>query len=222
MLKYFKDWLKVISKKELHNVIKQINSFNYTICPNKGNIFKVFNLCEYNNLKVVMLGYDPYPQLNVATGIAFGNNLDICNSISPSLQILKDSVINLRIPHNSIIFDHSLESWCKQGVLLLNSALTTKLNQTGYHINMWRPFIRSLLENLSRKENGIIYVLFGETAQTFSPYINDKHNIVLKEKHPSYYARLNQDMPSDIFNIIDEVLYKNYGERIKWYNELNL
>lgn len=217
MTNYFKDWIKVVDLNILSNILNSLKKVNRTLlCPHPDNIFKAFELCKYNNLKVVILGQDPYPQKDIATGIAFGNSTD---EISPSLNILKEACIDFTIPHNSIIFDNSLESWCKQGVLLLNSALTCELNKPGSHTMIWRPFIKKLLINLSYRESGIIYVLLGDNAKTFLPYINTKYNWVIMEKHPSYYARLNKSMPN-IFYKINKILKDNYNLKINWYGEI--
>lgn len=217
MTNYFKDWIKVVDLNILSNILNSLKKVNRTLlCPHPDNIFKAFELCKYNNLKVVILGQDPYPQKDIATGIAFGNSTD---EISPSLNILKEACIDFTIPHNSIIFDNSLESWCKQGVLLLNSALTCELNKPGSHTMLWRPFIKKLLINLSYRESGLIYILLGDNAKTFEPYINNKYNWVLKEKHPSYYARMNKLMPSTIFKETNKILKDNYNLKINWYEE---
>lgn len=216
MLEYFKDWSKVIDFKLLKEAINKIKPVKNILCPDPNNIFKAFELCDYNDLKVVILGQDPYPQKGVATGIAFGNSTE---ELSPSLNILKESCINYEIPHNIINFDPSLESWCKQGVLMLNSALTCEMNKPGSHNMIWRPFIANLLKNLSYRESGIIYVLLGENAKTFLPYINTKYNWVIMEKHPSYYARLNKSMPN-IFYKINKILKDNYNLKINWYGEI--
>lgn len=161
----------------------------------------------------------PYPQKNVATGILFGNNKDTKEeNLSPSLKIVKEAVINFEIPHNSIIFDNTLESWAKQGILMINSALTCEMNRIGSHVMLWRPFISKLLKNLSDKEPGIIYVLFGSQAQTFTPYIN-KNSIVIKTEHPAWYARNNKRMSSQLFLDINKVLKGKYGKSIEWYLE---
>ena len=216
---YFRDWIKVIDLRELNNIMNKLNILYSTkiICPDKNDVFRAFSLCSLKDLKVVMIGLDPYPQKGVATGILFGNRNDL--NLSPSLQIIKDAAIDLEVSKNSCIFDPTLEEWEKQGILMINSALTVECNKTGSHTMLWRPFISSLLSNLSNYSTGIIYVLFGEIAQTFEPYINRKYNIILKEKHPAYYARINKDMPSTIFKEISRLTKEKYGNPIQWYKE---
>lgn len=217
---YLGDWMKVINQTELDKVLKQL-SFNYSnqsVEPNSKKVFKAFNSCPYSQLKVIFIGQDPYFQKNIATGIAFGNIVTRDSDVSPSLQVLKDSLINYVNPTGNIIFDNTLESWSKQGVLMLNSALTVEVNKPGSHTMLWRPFISSLLQNLSSSQTALIYVLFGNQAQTFEPYINEKFNLILKEKHPSYYARTGSMMPYSIFKKIDVRLKHQYNNTIKWIN----
>lgn len=96
----FADWK--INLEQAKSIVSKLD--NYT--PNKKDIFKAFKLCDYNNLKVVFVSQDPYPQPNVATGIAFGCEKEI----QPSLEILKNACIDLSIPHNIVNFDNTLES----------------------------------------------------------------------------------------------------------------
>ena len=200
---YFDDWLKVIDKKTLYKTINILNTIDSsTLCPNYNNIFNCFTICKLSNLKVVILGMSPYPQLNKATGIAFGNKRETLDEdLSPSLQIIKESVINYEIPQNSVIFDPSFEDWEKQGVLMLNCALTCKVGLPSSHLGLWRPFISKLIYNMSRYMTSCVYVLFGEEAKTFEPYIS-QYNYIIKEKHPSYYARNHKKLR---YNLWDEI-----------------
>lgn len=215
---YFGDWVKVINKGILDSTINIINReySSKTIEPKYTNVFKAFTLCSLNNLKIVFLGQDPYPQRGVATGILFGNKEN--TTLSPSLEIIKEACIDNTVEHGKIEFDNTLESWGTQGILLLNSALTVERNKAGSHTSIWRPFISSLLSNISNTETGIVYVLFGNQAQTFTPYINSKFNTIIKVPHPAYYARTKQRMPSDLFKKLDELMLDKYGQKIKWYN----
>ena len=219
---YFRDWMKVIDRAELNNVMAKIGQEyrRKPICPAQPDVFKAFRLCPLKDLKIVMLGCDPYPQKGIATGILFGNNKETSNeNLSPSLNVIKEAVINFEIPHYCITFDPTLESWAKQGILMLNSALTVEMNKVGSHVMIWRPFIIALLKHLSEYETGIIYVLFGRQAQTFKPYINKQFNDILEIEHPAYYARLNKRMPSELFVTISNMCKDKYGVPIKWYQE---
>lgn len=217
---YFGRWMRVIDKKELLAILSklEVEYKRKPICPMQGDVFKAFKLCPYDDLKVVMLGQDPYPQKGVATGLLFGNKKEVDEeNLSPSLQIVKEAAINLEIPHKSIIFDQTLESWAKQGILMINTALTVEMNRIGSHVMLWRPFVANLLKKLSENETGIIYVLFGKQAQTFKPYINKQFNIILEENHPAYFARTETKMPSTVFNQISKLTKDKYGIPITWY-----
>lgn len=219
---YFGRWMRVIDKRELESVLSKLGPEykRKPICPAQSNVFKAFEVCPYDKLKVVMLGQDPYSQKGVATGILFGNKEGTRDEdLSPSLQIIKEAAINFEIPHNCIIFDPTLESWAKQGILMINSALTVEMNKIGSHVMLWRPFIASLLKKLSENETGIIYVLFGKQAQTFKPYINKQFNTVLEENHPAYFARTGEAMPHTVFEQISKLTKGMYGMTITWYQE---
>ena len=217
---YFGDWMKVLDRNETMKIMGWLRSINQsTLCPNIKDVFKAFKLCPYNKCRVVFIGQDPYPQRGVAQGVLFGNSSDTPeNKLSPSLQIIKESVINFEIPHNLITFDPTLESWAKQGILMINSALTTEVGKIGVHMMKWRPFMIAFLKQMSMINPGIIYVLFGSQAQILEPYIN-KNNYVLKIEHPAYFARTNKKMPYHIWKDINRILYDLYGERIEWFKE---
>ena len=220
-MKNLKDWNQIISCTELNNVLDSLERLYKIkeITPESKKVFKAFQDCDYRDLKVVMLGYDPYPQKGVATGLLFGNDCKDDSKLSPSLEIIKEAAINYETHHNTIRFDNSLEMWAKQGVLLLNSALTVEVGNTGSHILLWRPFISRVLKNISENNNAIIFVLFGEQAKTFKPYINQEAHYIITSHHPSYYARTHTKMPSSLFTEINKILTNINGIQIKWYNE---
>ena len=217
---YFGDWMKVLDRNETMKIMGWLRSINQsTLCPNIKDVFKAFKLCPYNKCRVIFVGQDPYPQRGVAQGVLFGNSSDTPeNKLSSSLQIIKESVINFEIPHNLITFDPTLESWAKQGILMINSALTTEVGKIGVHMMKWRPFMIAFLKQMSMINPGIIYVLFGSQAQILEPYIS-KNNYVLKIEHPAYFARTNKKMPYHIWKDINKILYDLYGERIEWFKE---
>lgn len=218
---YFGRWMRVIDKKSLEEALNKLGPEyqRKPICPVQNKVFRTFELCPYDELKVVMLGQDPYPQKGVATGILFGNNKEVTEeNLSPSLKIVKEVCINYEIPHNSIIFDQTLESWAKQGILMINSALTVEMNKVGSHVMLWRPFISKLLKNLSDNNTAIVYVLFGRQAQTFKPYIG-KFNHIIEVEHPAYFARTNTKMPSELFRNINNLVKGINKMPIEWYQE---
>lgn len=213
---YFGDWMRVIDKKELSKVMKWLQVQNIdTLCPIPKNVFKAFRVCDYNKLRVVFIGEEPYPQKGVATGILFGNSSEV---LSPSLEIIKEAVINYEIPHNLIEFDNTLESWAQQGILMLNSTLTCEINKIGCHIDIWQPFISKLIQNICQYNTGILFVLFGNQASTFKKYISPFQTI-MEVPHPAYFARKNIKMPYKVFTDINRFLENQYGEPIKFYHE---
>jgi uracil-DNA glycosylase len=217
---YFGDWSNVVDLVEADRILRKLSTSKIIICPQLKDIFRAFRLCPFSNLKVVLLGMEPYPQKGIATGLAFANSIDTPDSqLSPSLEILKESVINYTIPHRTINFDPSLEKWEAQGVLLLNSALSCEAGRVGSHILLWRPFIKSLLINLSKYHVGIVYVLMGTVAHSFEPFINKQSNHIIRIRHPSWYARHKQIMPSNIWQEINSILTDKNGYGIEWFIE---
>ena len=219
---YFGDWMKVIDRIELNNVMAKVRQ-EYSkkpLCPAQSDVFRAFELCPLKDLKVVMLLQDPYSQKDIATGLALANNSKTLESeLSPSLKIIKEAVIDFEVSHNCIIFDQTLESWARQGILMLNSALTVEMNRIGSHVMLWRPFIAKLLKNLSEYDTAIVYVLFGRQAQTFKPYINDRFNHIIEIEHPAYFARSGTKMPHQLFIDISNRVKEIYGVPIEWYKE---
>lgn len=216
----FNDWGRLINQPLLLQTLSKVPIDN--ICPAKEDVFKAFQLCSLKDCRVVFLGQDPYPQKGVATGILFGNKATTKEEdLSPSLQIIKESSIDFTKAHNlPIQFDITLESWAKQGILMLNSALTVETNKIGSHTQLWRPFVSQFIKSLSDYGN-YLFVLFGQQAQTFEPYINKNYSYIIKENHPAFYARSNKRMPSDIFYEINKYMKVQYREEIVWYNEFN-
>lgn len=210
---FFADWFKCINQIELNNVVAKLPALykNKIVYPEYKSIFRAFKLCPYKELKVVILGMDPYND-GAATGLAFGNRQDT-KKLSPSLQVIKNCLED-RDPDSNRPFDVTLESWAKQGVLLLNSSLTVAARNPGSHSMIWRKFIASFLKGLGEWQTGIVYVLMGEQAKTFKPYIG-KFNDIIECRHPSFYARTNTPMP-DVFSQIDELTWAKNKLKIRW------
>lgn len=210
---FFREWYKCLDPKELDNIVGKIRELynKEKVYPDFKNIFEAFRHCSYNNLKVVFIGMDPYPD-GSATGIAFANREDK-NPVSPSLQVIKDCLERNYTPKRQS-FDVTLESWERQGVLLLNSSLTVQANNPGSHSNLWRRFIATFLQGLSKWQTGIIYVLMGDAAKTFKPYIGPFNDVIIC-KHPAYYARTGEQMP-DVFARIDELTWSKNKSKITW------
>lgn len=206
---YFGDWTEVIDKKETLKILKWLSSRTSNLCPQYPAIFRAFKECSFKDCKVVMLGQDPYPQPGVATGILFGNKKDTPrNQISPSLKVI---MLSLDVGED---FDISLESWAKQGVLMINSALTCQENLVGSHVELWRPFMSKLVSNISKKRPDIVFFLLGSQAQYF--WLDIKDNPVVREKHPAYFARIAQPIPKESFDKVNEFLIEEGKQPIKF------
>lgn len=217
---YFGDWMKVIDNEELFRVMRWLKTMDpKCLCPSPKNVFKAFRLCSLKDCRVIMISQDPYPQKGVATGILFGNSADTPEyKLSPSLKVIKECVINYEIPHGPIEFDNTLESWARQGVLMLNSALTCEVNKVGWHYNLWMPFTKKLIQNISNYDNGYVFVLFGRQAQELRPYIHG-HHCIIEVEHPAYFARRNEIMPYNVFTDVNKFLKNQYNEHIDFYKE---
>lgn len=217
---YFGDWVRVIDSYELNRIMRWLATLNKEIlCPEPKNIFKAFKVCSLKNCKAVMLGQDPYPQKGVATGILFGNSASTPeNELSPSLQVVKESMINYEIPHNYIEFDNTFESLARQGVLMINTALTCEVNKVGSHFEIWKPFISKFLHNLSSYDPSLVYLLFGNQASMFKNDITKASNII-EVYHPAYYARRQEKMPSNCFEVFNNTLRSIYGSGVEYYKE---
>lgn len=209
---YFGNWLSVIDQKELAKVTLSLNLLYATepVVPEYSNVFKAFRLCSFEDCRVVFLGQDPYPQKGVATGILFGNH-PYTSVLSPSLKVVKDSVMSLEEGS----FDITMESWARQGILMINSALTCRMNAIGSHFLLWKPFISKFLLSLSAQKKGVVYVLFGNQAQSFEDCIHSG-NTVLSERHPAFYARMNASMPNRVFIETNNIIN---GRPIHWCNK---
>lgn len=196
----------------------------FKLCPQPVDTFKAFELCSPDNLKVVFVGQDPYPQAGVATGILFGNKEGTSEAnLSPSLKVIREAVVQPQSPSykdgDLERFDITLESWAKQGILMINSALTVRANQIGSHKLLWFPFTADLLKRISEKDKGIIFVLFGSVAALFEPKIKKGSNHVIKCRHPAYYARIDQRMTDAPFDEINRILIEQGEEPIKWLKD---
>ena len=183
-------WSEVVDTKMVSEALNKVHREGKPFCPKPEDIFRAFSILPPDKVRVVLVGQDPYPQKGVATGILFANKENTPeDKLSPSLKVIKNSFLRLlQNPEKGTNFDPSLVYIAEQGVLMINSALTVEMNKPGSHSMIWRPFVSTLLRNLSNMNHNIIFVLFGSQARTFRPYIN-KENFCVELVHPAYYAR---------------------------------
>lgn len=145
-------------------------------------IFNAFNKCTFDNLKVVIIGQDPYHGAGQANGLSFSVNDGV--SIPPSLlNIFKElkEDLDLEIPNSG-----NLERWASQGVLLLNATLTVRANEPGSHQKKgWEEFTNKVIEVINNDCTSVVFLLWGKYAQNKGKIINTDKHFVLKSKHPS-------------------------------------
>lgn len=153
-----------------------------TCYPPKEQIFAAFNHCSFSAIKVVIIGQDPYHGPGQANGLSFSVNDGV--SFPPSLRnIFKEIETDLQQP---IPISGNLESWAKQGVLLLNACLTVERSKPGSHQNRgWEVFTDTVIQSISAHKENIVFLLWGGFAKTKSKLIDTKKHHVLSSGHPS-------------------------------------
>ena len=189
-----------------------------TVYPVQQNVFKAFKLTPYEDVKVVFLGLDPYIRKNQAIGLSFGVYTDMGVKVPPSLKtIIKELESDLDVL--CLEFDHSLEGWAKQGVLMLNTALTVVEGQTNSHLKAWNPFTMQVIDAINRKNDNVVYILLGKTAQGYEKYLDADTTRVIKAPHPAAEAYAGGKAGfygSKIFSKCNAMLYMLEKEEINW------
>lgn len=164
-----------------------------TVFPPSSQIFTALNLCPYNQVKVVIIGQDPYHGPGQAHGLAFSVQKGV--AIPPSLKNMINEAKNdpkVQIPTPT---HGNLESWSKQGVLLLNAVLTVRQSAANSHQKQgWEEFTDAVVKEL-RKQDGIVYLLWGKPAQAKCSGINREKNVILTSSHPSPLSAYKTDQP---------------------------
>jgi len=178
-------------------------------------VFRAFEECPYDELKVVIVGQDPYPRLDVADGIAF--SCSKTKELQPSLSYILDE-INRTVYHGHPgSLDVDLKRWSNQGILMLNTALTTTINKVGQHYDIWKPFIAYLLDYLNCTNTGLVYIYMGKQAQSWSDSTYDI-NYKFFVSHPASAAYNKQSRwdSSNLFVEVKKIVEKQYGYSITW------
>lgn len=187
--------------------------------PKVKQLFRAFEECPYKDLKVIMLGQDPYSNLidgiNVADGTAF--SCSNTRTLQSSLKYMLQEVQNQIYPNGMTNWDPDLKRWSNQGVLLLNVALTTTIGKTGSHYILWQPFIVYVLDYLAWNNPGLIYAFLGKVAQQFADGMPE-NCWKFKASHPvtAAYNKEENWNSEDLFKKINNQLYKNNGLKINW------
>ena len=187
-VKIEKSWQEVLQTEfdkpyfeNLVGFVKQEYASN-TIFPPAGQIFNAFNTCPFNNVKVVILGQDPYHGPGQAHGLCFSVNDGI--QFPPSLQnIFKEITADLGIPAPKT---GNLTRWAEQGVLLLNATLTVRASQAGSHQGKgWEEFTDAVIKIISEKAENVVFILWGSYAIKKKSLINASKHCILTAPHPS-------------------------------------
>lgn len=202
-------------KPYFKNILNQITktSLNEVVYPKKEDWFKALELTEYNDVKVVLIGQDPYFNPNQAMGLSFSVNKGI--KIPPSLvNIYKEieSEYGQSMPNHG-----DLTGWAKQGVLLLNSVLTVSAGRPLSHQDFgWQKFTDEVIKMLQKKDF-VVYMLLGGHAKKYKKLITNKNHVILETSHPSPLSSYRGFLGSNIFKEVNLKLKENKEEIINWY-----
>ena len=206
-----KDELKKDYFKELGKFVKTEYK-NKTVFPPYNDIFNALRYTDYDNVKVVILGQDPYHGEGEAHGLSFSVKEGV--PMPPSLQnIFKELESDLGIKRTR----SDLTDWAKEGVFLLNSIMTVvKDNPLSHKEKGWELFTDNLIKYLNDRETPIVFVLWGSYARSKKILITNRRHLILESVHPSPLSSYRGFFGSKPFSKINEFLEKNNIEKIKW------
>lgn len=212
-------WKELLSQEfqkeyfiNLANFVKKEYA-THTIYPAGKDIFNAFDRCRFDELKVVILGQDPYHGAGQANGLCFS----VGNGIPkpPSLRNIFKEIntdIGTEIPESG-----NLERWAKQGILLLNATLTVRANEAGSHQNKgWETFTDAVIEKISQEKEGLVFLLWGAYAQRKGTVIDHDKHFVLQSAHPSPLAAHKGFFGNKHFSKTNEYLAKIGKNPILW------
>lgn len=198
---------------ELKSFLLQERAQGQIVYPPGNQTFAAYNHLPFSQVKVVIIGQDPYHGPNQANGLCFS----VSDGIKPPpslVNIFNEIKADLGIP---IPKTGNLEPWARQGVLLLNASLTVRANQPGSHQNKgWEQFTNATIEKLSAKRNGLVFLLWGKFAQAKEVLIDTSKHIVLKAAHPSPFSAYNGFYGCKHFSKTNEILKKQGLTAIDW------
>ena len=214
------DWAKALEGefkkpyyKELYTFVKEEYS-KTTIYPPAEDIFNALHYTPLNEVKVVILGQDPYHNVHQAHGLCF-SVLPDQPEIPPSLQnIYKELQADLgcKIPNNGY-----LEKWARQGVLMLNTVLTVRAHQANSHQNKgWEQFTDAIIREVNNIDRPVVYLLWGRPAQSKIPMLNNPKHLILKAPHPSPLSAYRGFFGCKHFSQTNDFLISNGLEAIDW------
>ena len=200
---YFKSLIRLVEDAYQHHLV----------FPPENLIFNALNLCKFEQVKVVLIGQDPYHKPNQACGLSFSVNNGV--AIPPSLRnIFKE--LSSDVPGFKMPQSGNLEAWAKQGVLLLNSVLTVQANLPGSHKNFgWQQFTDAIIQRVSDLKEHVVFLLWGNYALSKAALINADKHLILTAAHPSPLAR-GAFFGNQHFSKTNSYLVKNNLAPIVW------
>lgn len=183
------------------------------IFPAGKDIFRAFDSCPFENVKVVIIGQDPYHNVGQAHGLCFSvkDGIDFPPSL---LNIFKEIERDLHIPAPKT---GNLLRWAEQGVLLLNATLTVEAHKAASHQGKgWERFTDAAIRALNEKREGIVYMLWGSYAQQKASFVDATKNLVLKTVHPSPLSAYRGYIGCGHFSAANNYLKTNNKQEINW------
>ncbi|MBR1890814.1 MAG: uracil-DNA glycosylase [Clostridia bacterium] len=219
MIRITKNWANLLKDEFEKPYFQNLQDFlekeysRYEVYPKMENIFNALNATKFEDVKVVIIGQDPYHEPNQAHGLAF--SVQDGAPLPPSLQnIYKEIEDDLNIKCNP---SGDLTRWAKQGVLLLNTTLTVRRGQANSHSEKgWKDFTAKIISLLSKRESPLVFLLWGSHAQSFAPEIAPWH-LVLKAPHPSPLSAYRGFFGCKHFSKANAFLVKNNKTPIDWH-----
>jgi len=213
-------WKKILLQEFESDYFAKLKDFliedkkKYVIYPLGKQIFSAFNLTPFNNVKVVILGQDPYHGLGQAHGLCFS----VQDGVKPPpslLNIYKEIEDDIGVKMNSS--KGNLENWAKQGILLLNATLTVRANLAGSHQNKgWENFTDYVIKALSDQQKGLVFILWGNFAQAKATLIDTSKHFILKSVHPSPLSVYRGFFGCRHFSKTNEILKSIGKDEIDW------
>ena len=222
MVKLGNQWDQILAdefQKEYYLKIREFLKSEYShhiIYPKMENIFSALKYCDYDDVKVVIIGQDPYHEEGQAHGLSFSVMPGI--EIPPSLlNIYKElqSDLGCYIPNNGF-----LEKWAKQGVLLLNNVLTVRAHQANSHKDCgWETFTDRVIIELNKREKPVVFLMWGSCAKNKEKLITNSQHHILKAVHPSPLSAYRGFFGCKHFSMANQILMENGEEPIDWQIE---
>lgn len=198
----------------LHSFLQIRGKEGYTIFPPNNLIFNAFKHTPFDQVKVAIIGQDPYHGKNQAHGLAFSvqKGVKLPPSLKNIFKELQSEYPNFKYPNHG-----DLSQWADQGVLLLNSTLTVESSDPGSHQNRgWEIFTDKVIQLLSEKRSGIIFLLWGKYAQAKAGLIDHNKHLILTAAHPSPFSAYHGFFGCNHFILTNEYLEKNGEKGIDW------